>query len=294
MPTLFLAGDSTMAGGGGGTQGWGNALAPFFDGSRIKVENHAIAGRSSRGYMDDPRGWGTIQPKLQKGDFVFIQFGHNDDEGSALNVLRFRFTLSGVGDEAAEFEVPSTTQAQGNPNAVPGTKITVHTFGYYIKKMATDAQAAGATPIIVSSIPRNAWSNGIIIRGEERHGPWAKEVAEALKVPFVDLNETVAKVYDPLGEAKVKSLFFGTADNTHTSPNGARLNAACSVLGLLEIKDCPLDAYLLPVAGTMGKVIHENAATMAPPPAMPARGGGRRGGAGAGGAAAPGGATGGQ
>ena len=202
MPTLFLAGDSTMAGGGGATRGWGNALAPFFDGSRIKVENHAIAGRSSRGYMDDARGWGTIQPKLQKGDFVFIQFGHNDDEGSALNVLRFRFTLSGVGDEAAEFEVPASTQAQGNPNAVPGTKITVHTFGYYIKKMATDAQAAGATPIIVSSIPRNAWSNGIIIRGEERHGPWAKEVAEALKVPFVDLNETVAKVYDPLGRRR--------------------------------------------------------------------------------------------
>ncbi len=113
MPTLFLAGDSTMAGGGGGTQGWGNALAPFFDTSRIKVENHAIAGRSSRGYMDDPRGWATIQPKLQKGDFVFIQFGHNDDEASALNVLRFRFTLSGVGDEAAEFEVPSTTQGAG-------------------------------------------------------------------------------------------------------------------------------------------------------------------------------------
>ena len=70
----------------------------------------------------------------------------------------------------------------------------------------------------------------------------------------------------------MKSLFFGTADNTHTSPNGARLNAACSVLGLLEMKDCPLDAYLLPDAGAKAKDIHDNAATMArTPPAMPGR-----------------------
>ena len=106
----------------------------------------AISGRSSRSFIDDPRGWVTITRKLQKGDFVFIQFGHNDDEGSALNVLRFRFTLSGVGDEVGVFEVPASTQAQGTPNATPGTKVTIHSFGYYLKQMITETQAAGATP----------------------------------------------------------------------------------------------------------------------------------------------------
>ena len=206
-PTLFLAGDSTMAAGGGA---WGVALVPYFDASRITVQNHAIAGRSSRSYIEDTRGWITVKSKLQKGDFVFIQFGHNDDEGSSLNVLRFRFTLSGVGDEAGIFEVLPTTQTQGGPTYVTGQKVTIHTFGYYIKQMITETQAAGATPIVLSPVPRNAWDNGKIVRGEEPpRAMVGRKWAEAAKVPFININvRRSRKCTIRWAKAKVKTLLF--------------------------------------------------------------------------------------
>jgi lysophospholipase L1-like esterase len=259
LPTLFLVGDSTMHPGGGAVLGGGDVIGEYCDKSRIVVENHALAGRSSRSFIDDPRGWVTVKPKLRKGDWVFIQFGHNDDEGSALNVLRFRFTLSGTGEEAGEFVVPAGTQGNRAPHTAPGDKVEIHTFGYYLREMIADVRAAGATPVLFSSVPRNRWENGKIVRGEERHGPWTKEVAGATKVAFVDLNEKIAEVYDPLNEAKVKALFFTAADNTHTSPNGARVSAACGVLGLLEVKGLGLEGFMVAGAGEKARGVREGA-----------------------------------
>jgi lysophospholipase L1-like esterase len=95
---------------------------------------------------------------------------------------------------------------------------------------------------VLSPIPRNRWTNGKVDRAAGWHGGWAKEVAHGEGVPFVDLNEIVARQYEASGKEKVDPLFGG--DWTHTNAAGADLNAASVVSGLKGLKDCALCAYL--------------------------------------------------
>ena len=85
-PTLYIIGDSTVRNGSGkgsdGLWGWGSLLSTHFDTMRIHIENHAIGGRSSRTFLTEGR-WDKIMARLQPGDFVIMQFGHND--GGAIN-----------------------------------------------------------------------------------------------------------------------------------------------------------------------------------------------------------------
>src|SRR6516164_3586332 len=77
LPTLFIVGDSTVKTGTRGQQGWGDPIIALFDRTRIKVENHAIGGRSSRTFQTEGR-WDKVLAKAQAGDFVLVQMGHND------------------------------------------------------------------------------------------------------------------------------------------------------------------------------------------------------------------------
>jgi lysophospholipase L1-like esterase len=241
MTALYIAGDSTVKS-SGIVMGWGDPIQGFFDAKRLHMENHAIGGRSSRVYVDEGR-WEVIRKKLKAGDFVLMQFGHNDSKGQ---MSMDRYSLPGLGDESEEGTNPKTNE-----------KVTIHTFGYYMKKMVREGQEAGATVIVLTPVPRNKWENGKIVRGEQGTGGWAKEVAEQLKAQFIDLNGVIADRYDPVGQTAIKALYF-PQDNTHTNPVGAKLNAACVVLGLLDLKDCRLKDYLLPDA----KAIAEKAATI--------------------------------
>jgi len=175
--------------------------------------------------------------ELKPGDFVMMQFGHND--GGALNdTSRARGSLRGVGDETEEIDNLLTKQHE-----------VVHTYGWYMKKFVTDTRSKGATPIVLSLIPRNIWKDGKVIRGSESYGKWAADVAAAEKVAFIDLNEIVAKKYEALGPDKVKEFYF-LEDHTHTTPAGAKVNAASVVEGLRALKNCPLNAFLLTKAAS--------------------------------------------
>src|SRR6476619_7401283 len=81
LPTLYLIGDSTVHNGNGdgsnGQWGWGEPLADYFDAAKIKVVNRARGGRSSRTFLTEGL-WDTVMAALQPGDFVIMQFGHND------------------------------------------------------------------------------------------------------------------------------------------------------------------------------------------------------------------------
>lgn len=227
QPTLWIIGDSTVRNNTKGQQGWGDPLKGLFDSARIKVENRALGGRSSRTFQTEGL-WAKIVAAMKPGDFVLMQFGHND--GGPLDTGRARASLKGIGDETREIV------------AAKGQKEVVHTYGWYMKKYCTDAKDKGATPIVLSPIPRNLWKDGKVARASKDYGKWSSESAQATRVVFVDLNEIIASHYEKLGKEKVDPLFFG--DHTHTSPAGARLNAECVIEGLRGLKDCALCTFL--------------------------------------------------
>jgi lysophospholipase L1-like esterase len=233
LPSLFLIGDSTVRNGqghgDGGQWGWGDFLAPYFDTNRLNVVNRALGGTSSRTFYRDQ--WPRVAALLKPGDFVIMQFGHND--GSAINdTNRARGTLKGVGDETRAIT-----------NLITGKFELVHSFGWYEKAMIAEARARGATPMVCSLIPRNAWKQGHAARNRSDYAGWAGQIATAENVPFLDINEIIARQYDALGPDKVNALFVAGA-GPHTSQAGAETNAACVIAALKGWKQNPLAPFL--------------------------------------------------
>ncbi len=230
-PALFLVGDSIMRTGNGtgenGQWGWGSEIIPLFDPAKIHVYNEAHGGRSSRSYIEEGL-WAKILDRLQPGDFILLQFGHNDSSNS--QNYPDRATITGDGDETIHFGV-------GSSNKV------VHAYGWYLRQYVKDAKAKGAVVIICSPVPRNTWVDGKIKRGFDGYAQWAANAAKTSGALFIDLNAIAANRYDALGQEKTAALF---SDNQHTKKAGARLNAESVVEGLKQLKDCPLAQDLVP------------------------------------------------
>ncbi len=228
-PTLYVVGDST-ANSPAPIQGWGTPFGAYFDPARVTVLNKARGGRSSRSYIHEGL-WDGIVKDLKPGDFVLLQFGHNDGGTPSANRAGDRPSLPGLGEETKDFPNPA------------GQTETVHTFGFYMRKMVADAKAKGATVIVLSCTVRNIWRDGKADHGPGSFGPWAADVAKAQGVPFVDLSSIVADKYDVLGKEKVVP-FYGPTDTTHSTPAGADYNATSVVSGLKALKDSPFVALL--------------------------------------------------
>ena len=230
LPTLFIIGDSTVRNNTKGQMGWGDPLIKLFDATKIKVLNRALGGRSSRTFFTEGL-WGKVLAAMEAGDFVVMEFGHND--GGPVDMGTGRASLKGIGEETREIV-----------NAKSGKMEIVHTYGWYMRKYVTDTKAKGATPIVVSQIPRNIFKDGKVERISNNYGKWSAEIARAEMVDFFDLNEVVAKHYEELGPEKVAALFQG--DHTHTNPAGAQINAATVAEGLKGLKSAAvLKTYLI-------------------------------------------------
>ncbi|WP_207422299.1 rhamnogalacturonan acetylesterase [Desertivirga brevis] len=234
-PTLFLIGDSTVRNGqgkgDGGLWGWGSFLHEFFDTTKVTIRNEALGGTSSRSFFNRGR-WQAVLPQIRKGDFLIMQFGHNDN-GPLDDTARARGTIKGIGEETKEIYNPITKQQE-----------VVHSYGWYIRKMVEEAKAKGATVVVCSPIPRNDWTAGKVKRADEAYGKWAREAAIASGAFFLDLNTLVAESYDKEGESKVRATYFNTKDHTHPIEAGARLNSAKVVEGIKGIKGLSLKKYL--------------------------------------------------
>lgn len=232
-PTLYIVGDSTVKNGSGkGADqlwGWGSFLDSYFDTTRISVQNHAIGGRSSRTFITEGR-WDKILSTLQPGDFVLIQFGHNDS-GPLDDTARARGTIKGIGNESKEIYNPITKKQE-----------VVYTYGWYMRKYVNDAKAKGATVVICSPVPRNIWKNNLVERNNNDYGLWAQETADSTGAFFIDLNSIIADAYEEMGPDKVKAFFPG--DHTHTNKEGALVNAASVISGLKKLRSCKLNDYL--------------------------------------------------
>ena len=230
-PVIFTIGDSTVKCGGGNGEnnmwGWGSFFEHFFDTTRIVVENHALGGRSSRTYYTEGL-WDNVLPAIEKGDYVFIDFGHND--GGPMNTGRARASLPGTGEESRIVVMERH-----------GGQEEVFTFGHYLRVYIRQAKAKGATVIITSITPGNRWTeDGRIRRVNETYGKWAAEVARQEGVYYIDLNEIIAKKLEAAGKEKAGEYFV---DGVHNTRDGAILNAGSVIEGLKQT-GCSLNQFL--------------------------------------------------
>ena len=229
-PVVFLTGDSTVKNNDkdkDGMWGWGAVAEDIFDPAKITVANCAKAGRSCRTYLNEGR-WDEVYNSLRPGDYVLIQFGHNDV--GAIDSVKERAGITGTADTCHVYHLKSN-----------GKYEVVYSFGWYLRKFINDAREKGATPILVSLTPRNIWRDGHIERRNDTYGRWYREVVEQTGVPFVDVHNITADKYDKMGEKKVAAFF--NHDHTHSSLKGAKANAQSVRTGLKQIKS-PLAKYL--------------------------------------------------
>ncbi|MEX1116748.1 MAG: sialate O-acetylesterase [Akkermansiaceae bacterium] len=224
-PTLFIIGDSTVRNSTGGQMGWGDPLGNHFDPAKITVINRAIGGRSSRTFLTEGR-WDAVMAHLKPGDFVLMQFGHND--GGKLNDARCRATLKGNSDETENITRVTDQQPE-----------TVRSYGAYLRKYITDTKSKGAVPIVVSLIPRNIWNEGKIGRSTKDYALWASQAADQEGAAFIDFNNLLADAYETIGSEKTSALFAGN-DHTHTAASGAAFNANILASAIRSLADANL------------------------------------------------------
>lgn len=231
-PVVFITGDSTVKNEDkdeDGMWGWGSQAYTVFNEKKITCVNCAKAGRSTRTYMNEGR-WEQVYNSLQPGDFVLIQFGHNDI--GPIDKQKMRGTIPGTSDSTHVYCMEGS-----------GKYELVYTFGWYLKKFIQDVREKGATPIIVSLTPRNEWPGGKIERRNDTYGKWYREVCEETGTEFVDLHNLTADYLDKKCGSKEKAAKYYNHDHTHTSLLGAKTNAKNVAVGLKKIKS-PLAGYL--------------------------------------------------
>ena len=240
LPRVFFTGDSTVKNADkddDGMWGWASQASTVFDESKITLINAARAGRSTRTFIKEGL-WDRVYKSLQPGDFVTIEFGHNDI--CPITDAKGRGVIASAKDTLHVYKMDN------------GSYEVVYSFGWYLKKMIDDCREKGATPILVSLTPRNEWPNGKIERRDGSYGKWYREVVEETGVEFVDLHNISADFLDKkfakkrLSKDKEKAKAEVAAikekagakyfkkDHTHTSKLGAQMNAQSFAKGLRQ------------------------------------------------------------
>ncbi|MFD1604662.1 rhamnogalacturonan acetylesterase [Flavobacterium artemisiae] len=220
--TLYCIGDSTMANKKDPKKnpehGWAQVLQPFFT-ENIAVVNKAVNGRSTRSFINEKR-WDSIYKKLKKGDYVFIEFGHNDQKI----------------EDSARYTNPHTA------------------YRYNLIKFVKESREKGAIPILLTSISRRNFNEkGVLV---PTHGDYLLEtrlVAQEYKVPFIDLEYYTELLEQSYGPEKSKQLHLhfkagenafydkDKADDTHLSLKGATEIAQIVVYQIKMSNDSSLD-----------------------------------------------------
>lgn len=252
-PVVFITGDSTVKNSDSdpnGMWGWGAVANTVFDESKIGIVNAAMAGRSCRSYLNEGR-WEKVYNSLKPGDFVLIQFGHNDI--GAIDKPKYRAAIATADDTCHVYRMQAAKEDLAKQNVIDqklksntqvGSYEVVYSFGWYLKKFIQDVREKGATPILVSLTPRNEWTDGKIERRNDTYGKWYRQVAEETGVEFVDLHNITADFLDKKCGNKEKAMKYFNHDHTHTSLLGAKTNAQSIAQGLRDNKS-PLADYLI-------------------------------------------------
>ena len=238
-PVVFFTGDSTVKNADkedDGMWGWASQAATVFDESKITLFNAARAGRSTRSFLREGL-WDEVYNSLEPGDFVTIQFGHND--------------ICPITDAKARGVIPGTKDTLHVFKLDNGQYEVVYSFGWYLKKFIDDVREKGATPILVSLTPRNEWPGGKVERRDNSYGKWYREVVAETGVEFIDMHNISADFLDKkfavrqlpedkekaktkISELKQKAGTYFKQDHTHASKLGAQMNAQSFAKGLRQ------------------------------------------------------------
>jgi pectinesterase len=201
-------------------RGWGMMLPEFFN-SKIKVDNRAVNGRSSKNFLTEGR-WAKVYEQIKPGDYVFIQFGHNDEK--------------------------TDTLLHTDPETSFKTNLT---------RYVCETRERGGIPVLFTSIVRRTFNPDGTLR--DTHGRYigaVREVANQLQVICIDLNTATQKLILSMGDEPSKALYMWTAptainptieirkDNTHLNIEGARTVAQLAV-DSLRLKIPALKRYIL-------------------------------------------------
>jgi rhamnogalacturonan acetylesterase len=256
VPTVYLAGDSTMApggdGAGTGTEGWGQFLRYSF-GANAVVVNDAIAGRSARSFTVEGH-FNTIATNVKAGDWVIIEFGHNDG-GSPIPESQDngRADCPGQGDQTCVVVINGTTEV-------------IQTYPTYLMEASQMFLAKGAKVVLSSPTPDNPWETGTFTYAPNRftYFSWlsASELGGTAEgVYFVDHGQYTANMMQDLGATVINANY--PIDHTHTSPLLANFVAEAFVLGLKcgtsGLEDLVINATARLEGPTLGTCILANA-----------------------------------
>ncbi len=267
---VHTIGDSTMSDykpSATDKRGWGTYLGLFFDTAYVTVNNRGKSGASTRTFYEQPAFWTSVKSQMTAGDYVLIQFAHNDEKDNGLDVLEHNAYLRAHG----ELEL---TDLRGT---CPGT-----TYKDYLRRYINDTRELGCTPVLVAPICRKYFLNDSTIRRNGQHDLGDKfnllrdgelllnqsvpaddhsmdyvwqmqQVAKEMNVPFLDMTTATRELYLSYGNDYCTSKLFCQGDKTHTSELGAILVAR-------------LAAGLLKQAGILAEhiTIHELSALNAP------------------------------
>jgi len=241
-PVIHMLGDSTMTmytADRRPQMGWGEAMPQFFD-ATVTVNNWALGGRSSRSFYYEATRWPAIRPRIGAGDYVIIQFAHNDQKsgGDYAEFGTYAFCSDGSTDGEA---------CTGRPDKVdPTVDISEHSYYQWLKKYVLEVRARGGNPVLMSPIVRKYFSGNTItaagqhnvgITGGEAYarGDYVaamKAVAARYAVPFVDLTAETRKIVESYGDAAAKANLYIAADSTHPQVLFANLIAKRAVEGM--------------------------------------------------------------
>ncbi len=231
-PVVWITGDSTVKNADkekDGMWGWGSQAETVFDKKKITCYNAAMAGRSTRSYIREGR-WEKVYNSLKPGDFVLIQFGHNDI--CPIDDKKERGVIPGTADTCHVYKMEKDGRFE-----------VVYSFGWYLKKMIDDTKEKGATPILVSLTTRNEWPGGKVERRNDSYGKWYREIVKETGCEFLDAHNLIADYLDKHYKSKESAAEYFKKDHTHTSLKGARNNAKMIAKGLKEINS-PLAKFL--------------------------------------------------
>lgn len=204
---IFLVGDSTVTNYKASAYpmaGWGQVLQKFINSANFTVDNRAIGGRSSRSFIEEGR-WNTVKNDLSVGDFVMIQFGHNDRD-----------------TKPERYSSPTD-------------------YKKYIAQYVNESRAKGAIPILVTPMVMNAWRNGVLRNVFTENGAEyvqkMKEVATELKVPLIDLNQKSWDFVSSVGVDYATRFIFNTypAGEYPNYPNGSNDGTHFQEMGALQL-----------------------------------------------------------
>ncbi|CCX68861.1 por secretion system C-terminal sorting domain-containing protein [Prevotella sp. CAG:255] len=240
---VHTIGDSTMATYSESTtvtRGWGQMLQQFFT-DAVTVNNRAKSGASSKSFYEEAAYWESVKKQIQPGDYVLIQFAHNDEKNDGMD-----------GDEVKAYYESIGDQAKADATDYRGTTAS-GTYKEYLRKYVEETRALGATPVLVGAICRKYFTGSTIRRngrhdlgddfslltasgikegnkvGEDDHTydyPYQMRlVADEMGVSYIDLTTATKELYESYGDAKANELLFDGDGSTHTSAMGATLIA---------------------------------------------------------------------